>query len=231
MTILKNVVAFSGLLIGVPVALPHGLNVNGTPVVPQLVLPAAGGYTITANATAITVTRLATGAAAVQVFAERWHSIEDVLPVTELAGLVPFIPNLTGVSGTTTVVSDGVSIDGDGSLGDPLAVIDAGVTPTLTVTAIRAATTSIIVGAINRYDGTAVAFALNLPAANTVAPGALVAVKEVAAGTNAVTLQPVAGDNLGLGAGVGLPMSTAYRGYVLASDGGTQWMLLGTYPP
>jgi hypothetical protein len=39
-TILKNVVQFTGLVIGVPVALPHLLNVNGVAIAQQQLHPA-----------------------------------------------------------------------------------------------------------------------------------------------------------------------------------------------
>lgn len=91
-TILKNVVQFAGLAVGVPVALPHGLNVNGTSVVPDFVAPSAVGFTITVNATNVTVTRTASApSGSVNVYVERWHSIEDVIPPGGLAGLLPFV--------------------------------------------------------------------------------------------------------------------------------------------
>jgi len=94
-TILKNIVRFTGLVIGVPVALPHRLNVNGVPALPRTVEPNTGGFTITANTSNVIVTRTADGAASVDVLVEYWHSIEAVVPLVpppgELAGLVPWV--------------------------------------------------------------------------------------------------------------------------------------------
>lgn len=89
-TVLKNVLPFSGLVVGVPTSLPHLLNVNTVPVIPDLIGASAGGFTITANATNVTVTRT-TGGAAVNVYVERWHTIEDCEPPGGLDGLVPFV--------------------------------------------------------------------------------------------------------------------------------------------
>jgi hypothetical protein len=44
-TILKNIVSFSGLAVGVPVSLPHQINVNGVPEIPNLVAADKSGYT------------------------------------------------------------------------------------------------------------------------------------------------------------------------------------------
>jgi hypothetical protein len=98
-TILKNIVRFTGLVIGVPVALPHLLNVNGEPALPQVNLPSEGGFTVTVDNVNVTVTRLATGPAAVDVYVEHWHTYETVLPPGQLVGLVPFILGTTGGSG------------------------------------------------------------------------------------------------------------------------------------
>jgi len=95
-TILKNIVRFTGLAIGVPVALPHRLNVNGIAVAPKTVEPNIGGFTITATTTNVTVTRTADAASGnVDVLVEFWHSIEAVVPLVpppgQLAGLVPWV--------------------------------------------------------------------------------------------------------------------------------------------
>jgi len=92
MTILKNILRFTGLVIGVPVALPHRLNVREIPVVPRIVLPGEGGFVVTADAINVTVTRTVAGTADVDVYVEFWHTIEAVVPLPgQLAGLVPFI--------------------------------------------------------------------------------------------------------------------------------------------
>ena len=109
-TILKNIVRFTGLAIGVPTALPHRLNVNNVSVVPRLVFTALEGFTTAADATNVTVTRLASGPAAVDVYVEYWHTIEALVPLPgQLAGLVPFLLNPGaggGGGGGTTFMSN-----------------------------------------------------------------------------------------------------------------------------
>ena len=87
--VLKNILAFTGLSVNVPTSLPHLLNVAGTPVAPQTIATDASGFTVTATPTTVTVTRT-TGADAVNVFVEHWHTIEAALPPGNLAGLTPF---------------------------------------------------------------------------------------------------------------------------------------------
>jgi len=90
-TVLHNILQFTGLTVGVPVSLPHKLNRNGVPAVPKIGATNAGGFTVTADAVNVTVTRLAAGGAAVNVYVEIWHSIEDAEPPGGLDSLIPFI--------------------------------------------------------------------------------------------------------------------------------------------
>lgn len=90
-TILHNIVRFTGLTVGVPIALPHKLNRNGVPAVPKIGATNAGGFTVTADATNVTVTRGASAGPAVDVYVEVWHSIEDAEPPGGLDALIPFI--------------------------------------------------------------------------------------------------------------------------------------------
>lgn len=72
---LFNIVQFAGLAVGVPTALPHNLNIGGVGQIPDKVTPDAGGLTIAADATNVTVTRpTAADPAAVNVLVEHWHS-------------------------------------------------------------------------------------------------------------------------------------------------------------
>lgn len=107
-TILKNILSFTGLVVGVPMVLPHRLNVNGISVLPRTVEPDVGGFTIAADVTNVTVTRAADGPANVNVLVEYWHSIEAVVPLVpppgKLVGQVPWIQQPGsggGGSGTT----------------------------------------------------------------------------------------------------------------------------------
>jgi hypothetical protein len=108
-TILKNVLSFTGLAIGVPAVLPHRLNVNGIPVLPDLVAGNGPNFTIVATATDITVTRTASAAALVDIYVEHWHTVEDVIPKTPtptFIGLTPFIiASGDGGSGSGAITS------------------------------------------------------------------------------------------------------------------------------
>jgi hypothetical protein len=110
-TILKNVLQFTGLAIGVPTSLPHKLNVNGIPVAPKLGGANMEGFTITADTTNVIVTRTVNaGGDAVQVYVEYWHTIEAVLPLLpppgKLIGLTPFFFASGGASGPEVNVED-----------------------------------------------------------------------------------------------------------------------------
>jgi hypothetical protein len=108
-TILKNVLQFSNLVVGVPASLPHLLNINNVyPVIPQLVAADAPNFTISADDLNITVTRTAAGGASVKVYVEHWHTIEEVFPKPPTTvGLVPFIiASGDGGSGTINVIED-----------------------------------------------------------------------------------------------------------------------------
>jgi hypothetical protein len=117
-TILKNILAFEALDLGAPVSLPHRLNVNGINVVPKLVGADAAGFTISADATDVTVTRTpASVGDAVNIYVEYWHTIESVTPLVpppgHLTGQVPFIL-ATGGGGSELQYADArVRANGD----------------------------------------------------------------------------------------------------------------------
>jgi hypothetical protein len=119
-TILKNIVQFTGLVIGVPTSLPHRLNVNGRPVMPKIGGGDAGGFTITADTVDVTATRLAGADPDVNVYVEYWHTLESVTPLIpppgQLIGLTPLF--FAGGSGGSGAASQLLSIYGDGSYGD-----------------------------------------------------------------------------------------------------------------
>lgn len=123
-TILKNVVRFTGLVVGVPVALPHRLNVNGIPVAPRIGGANNACFTITANTINVTATRTADAGPDVDVYVEFWHSIEAVVPLVpapgQLAGLVPlFFASCGGGGGGAPIVEH---FSGDGSVDPPIVV-------------------------------------------------------------------------------------------------------------
>lgn len=122
-TILKNVLSFSALVVGVPVAQPHLLNLNSVTAKPRILLADGGGFTIIADATNVTVTRTLGASASVNVYCELWHSIEDAEPqpsgISTL--LFPFVMQSNGASSPGTIVTDS-NFSGDGSAGSPLAL-------------------------------------------------------------------------------------------------------------
>jgi len=93
-TILKNILNFQT---GGPTSIPHGLNVNGVARIPQFIAANASGFTITADATNVTIAPSGN----VNVFTEIWHTIEDVesLPGGIPPADFPFIVASGGGSG------------------------------------------------------------------------------------------------------------------------------------
>ena len=91
-TVLKNILNFTGLAIGVPTSLPHLINVNGIAKIPRVGGANVTGFVLSADVTNVTVTRTAEAASgAVQVYVEFWHSIEDVEPPGGIpTGYFPF---------------------------------------------------------------------------------------------------------------------------------------------
>jgi hypothetical protein len=98
-TVLKNVVPFQGLVIGVPASAPHLLNVIGVAVIPDIIAKSVDGFTITADTINVTVTRQASGPAAVNIYVEHWHTIEDSEPPGGIGALLPFTIDNGGVGG------------------------------------------------------------------------------------------------------------------------------------
>ena len=88
-TVLKNILQFTGLEVGVPATLPHGLNINGRAMTPNVVTPATGGFTVDVDETEVMVVRTS-GGDALDVYVELWHSIEDARPADGISAL-PFI--------------------------------------------------------------------------------------------------------------------------------------------
>ncbi len=82
-TQLRNIVRFNALVVGVPVITAHDLNNNGRALVPDLVIPDLGGFTVAVDATNVTVTRTADApGGAVDVFVVHWHTLTRVFGPT-----------------------------------------------------------------------------------------------------------------------------------------------------
>ena len=97
---LKNIVRFVAVPVGVPTALPHGLNIEGRALTPDLCFPLApNNFDVTADDTNVTVTNNGNAAADIDVYVEFWHTIDRVFgPHDQFqpAGLTPrpFVPSM-----------------------------------------------------------------------------------------------------------------------------------------
>lgn len=100
-TVLKNIVRFAGLGVGVPASLPHGLNLDGRAIVPELVLPNTGPFTVVVDATDVTVTRTNDSpGAAVDVYVEWFYTPERVFdPQNDPPAGLPLVVGVGGVGG------------------------------------------------------------------------------------------------------------------------------------
>lgn len=115
-TQLKNIVRFTNVAVGATVALPHGLTISppgggDQGVVPDVLLPSRGGFTVTANATNVSVTNNTASIASVDVLAEHWHSMERAFGDVAVEELTPqpFVVNLdaSGAAGIGSVIGFG----------------------------------------------------------------------------------------------------------------------------
>lgn len=115
---LKNILSFVGLVPNVPSVKAHGLNWNGRAVLPDLITLDESGYTVVADATNVTVTRL-TGPAAVNMLVESWHSIERAFGAKQTIVLNPQPLVIQGAGATSAAstsqvfryVADGTESD------------------------------------------------------------------------------------------------------------------------
>jgi len=207
-TILKNIVQFTGLVVGVPTPLPHGLNINGNPIAPQLGGADASGFTVTADTVNVTVTRTASASSGdVNVFVEYWHSIEAVLPPGKLIGLIPFF--FAGGGG-----------GGGGGVTFP-------VTPTLTGSA------ALTVNKTNIYTSSnAEPFTGTLPFAASVPNGTLLVLKNVnedGFNIGAPTLLPSGTDLVDGFSSYNLQEFLGGNSLILVSDGVSNWWFIAQF--
>lgn len=88
MTRLKNVLTFLNVASGAQVALPHGLNIRGVAVTPDIYVPSSSApFTVAVDATNVTVTNVGPSAATVTVFVEYWYSVERLFGAESVKAL------------------------------------------------------------------------------------------------------------------------------------------------
>ena len=130
-TRIKWIVRFTNVTPGATVALPHGLNIDPPggaggpePQIPDLVLPSIPGFTVTADATNVTVTNNLPDATSVDVYVETWHTIERAFGDAALLELTPrpFVVDLSGAAADEAAavlgfgageIGTGISANGD----------------------------------------------------------------------------------------------------------------------
>lgn len=119
-TQLKNIVRFVNVAAGAQASLPHGLAISppgggDLPQVPDILIPSRAGFTVTADATNVTVTNTTAGPLSVDVLAEHWHSVERAFGDAAVEDLVPqpFVVDLgAGQNAASAVLGWGVGILG-----------------------------------------------------------------------------------------------------------------------
>lgn len=101
--------------VGVPTSLPHGLQrPAGVAVIPDIVTPGEGGanFTVTADATNVTVTNNGPAAADLDVEVESWHSFERSFPAGAIALTPqPFVANAAAGLGVQLNQGNTVLVD------------------------------------------------------------------------------------------------------------------------
>lgn len=116
-TRLKNILRFTGLVVGTPVSIPHNLNLDGVDVVPDKNTPQSGSFTVVADATNVTVTRNVGDVDNVDVLAEYWHTEDRVFgsdgtPFSQLAP-APFVasPGPGAGQAQNPILKDGSTVN------------------------------------------------------------------------------------------------------------------------
>ena len=206
-TILKNIVQFTGLAVGVPMSAPHALNVNGTPVTPQLGGADASGFDVTADTINVTVTRTSGATSGdVNVYVEHWHTIESVTPPNKLIGLTPFF--FAGGGG------------GSGGFALP-------------VTPLLEGTVDLTANMTNLWSATRQAFTGTLPLAASVPNGTLLALRNAEQDgngiVNAASVNPQGGDQLDLNGNINLRNLGGGISFVFVSDGSSNWWVIAYF--
>ncbi len=107
-TTLKNVIQFTGLVVGVPQSLPHGINLDGRALTPQFTTPSEGPFDVSVDNTNVTVERTASSPDGdVDVYVEYFYSPESVFPPPEgtFPAGIPFILSPGGGAPPVTLPS------------------------------------------------------------------------------------------------------------------------------
>lgn len=204
-TRLFNIVRFAGLGVGNPTVLPHFLNVDGRAVIPDEMLPSAGGFTIAGDDTNVTVTRLTSSdPGSVDVLVKSWYSPSRAFGTTPPPGAQP-----------------------DGSLvPQPFvgAALSAGLW-NLDVPAIAVAgPVAAEVNQLIRVQDDAGGFNVNLPAISAANQGQPIVIKKISGNLNVVSVVPNGADTIdGIGS---LDFGTTGSAAVIVSDGVSNWNIV-----
>lgn len=86
---IKSIVSFVAVAPAATALLPHGLNVDGLGVIPDELTPGAQDFTVTADATNVSVTNEGLVAANINVLAEWWHTENRVFGDAAVTNLTP----------------------------------------------------------------------------------------------------------------------------------------------
>lgn len=205
---LINIVRFSGLAVGVATVLPHNLTSPvGRSVIPDSLLPSAAGFTVTANATNVTVTRrTAADPAAVDILATSWHTIlrafgtANPSPGTQPDGSLTPQPFVLDPSGGSNAVWS------------------------LDVTAVQSANYIAVENELVQCDPSGGGFQVTLPAISAANSGEIIVVKNTTTSVNPISIVPTGADTIDGLAGTNIVSSQG--SLMFASDGTSAWRII-----
>lgn len=171
--VLKNILSFTGLLVGVPVSQPHLICINSVGKIPQTLAADEEGFILTADATNVTVTRTANATTgSVNILVERWHTIEDVEPPGGLSASFPFVYAADGggggggggvavQAGTQTATNGTVNFANSNGMTFGMSASSQVTASFQAVRALTAGTTNATGSGLSFADGNGVSFGLN----------------------------------------------------------------------
>jgi hypothetical protein len=206
---LTNIVRFNGLVVGVATLLPHNLTApNGRAVIPDVLLPSAAGFTVTADATNVSVTRrTAADPAAVDILATSWHTIFRAFGANNPApGTQP-----------------------DGSLTPQPFVVDpagggSGGIWSLDVTPVKVANYIAVENELVQCDPSGGGFQVTLPAVSAANSGLIIVIKNTTTSVNPISIVPTGADTIDGLAGTNIVSSQG--SLMFASDGTAAWRII-----